>query len=107
MERYSWPGNVRELENVINRAAALSETDTIDFHDLPAKIQEAAPAAPASANGPNHDDGTTAKSLKAFLRAKEREYLGHVLEQCGGDKEQAAKTLGISLATFYRKYEDV
>ncbi|OGV71390.1 MAG: hypothetical protein A3K19_01515 [Lentisphaerae bacterium RIFOXYB12_FULL_65_16] len=104
LERYSWPGNVRELENVINRAAALSENDTIDVEDLPAKIQEVAPTPTATPGGSPAGSGSTATSLKAFLRAKEREYLGHVLEQCGGDKEMAAKSLGISLATFYRKY---
>jgi transcriptional regulator with PAS, ATPase and Fis domain len=53
---------------------------------------------------PSQDaDDYRGKSLKAFLRAKEKEYLGHVLDSFGGDKEQAAKSLRISLATLYRK----
>jgi transcriptional regulator with PAS, ATPase and Fis domain len=43
------------------------------------------------------------KSLKAFLREKEKEYLQYVLSQTSGDKEKAAKELKISLATLYRK----
>ena len=43
------------------------------------------------------------KSLKLFLRNKEKEYLSQVLDQAGGDKDKAAKTLKISLATLYRK----
>ena len=43
-------------------------------------------------------------SLKAFLRSKEKDYISYVLQECEGDKERAAKALGISLATFYRKY---
>ena len=43
------------------------------------------------------------KSLKAFLRAKEKEYLKTVIDSMGGDKAAAAKELDISLATLYRK----
>ena len=46
------------------------------------------------------------KSLKAFLRQKEKEYLQMVLELMDGDKEKAAKALKISLATLYRKLPD-
>ncbi|MGI6088006.1 MAG: helix-turn-helix domain-containing protein [Kiritimatiellia bacterium] len=43
------------------------------------------------------------KSLKAFLRSKEKEYLAQVLKNTAGDKQMAAKALKISLATLYRK----
>ena len=45
-------------------------------------------------------------SLKKFLREKEKEYIDHVLHMAGGNKEKAAEVLGVSLATFYRKYND-
>ena len=48
-------------------------------------------------------DEVNAKSLKGFLRQKEREFLGQVLASFGGDKEKAAKALKVSLATLYRK----
>ena len=41
--------------------------------------------------------------LKNFLRDQEIAYLNRALEQAGGDKEQAALALGVSLATLYRK----
>jgi transcriptional regulator with PAS, ATPase and Fis domain len=44
-----------------------------------------------------------AKSLRSFLRDKEKEYLHQVLTSVGGDKEKAAEVLQISLATLYRK----
>jgi len=104
---YAWPGNVRELENVVSRAGALCDDDRVSLADLPDNVGSA--ARPASRPGPSPvlDEVATlpdGMSLKAFLKAKERAYIQHVLEGNGGDKERAAKSLGISLATFYRKY---
>lgn len=102
LENYSWPGNVRELENVISRAATLCDDNKIELQDLPEKIQA------TSAPGHKGTERVPPKSqrgvsLKSFLRSKEREYIQYVLDQCEGDKEKAAQSLGISLATFYRK----
>ena len=73
---------------------------------LPPKILQsqadgATPAAGASAKADL--DPSRCKSLKAFLRTKEKEYLNQILAYTGGDKEKAAKALDISLATLYRK----
>jgi DNA-binding NtrC family response regulator len=46
-------------------------------------------------------------SLKTFLRDQEVAHLKRALAACGGDKEKAAETLGISLATLYRKLAEV
>jgi len=102
LQCYNWPGNVRELENVINRAGALCEASKIDLADLPPKIVEIAQNGNLRAE---QEDVAQHRgsSLKAFLRNKERDYIQFVLDQCGGDKDKAAKALGISLATFYRK----
>jgi DNA-binding NtrC family response regulator len=102
LQCYNWPGNVRELENVINRAGALCEEQRITFNDLPPNIIELAQQTDLTTP---RDDASQFKgsSLKAFLRTKERDYIQGVLDDCGGDKEKAAKALGISLATFYRK----
>jgi DNA-binding NtrC family response regulator len=109
LSEHTWPGNVRELENVLSRAATLCEGDAITLDLLPTKLQSLvptpAPATPAveSLPGAAVPAGAT---LRAFLREKERAYLRQVLEQHGGSKEAAARALGISLATFYRKYEE-
>ncbi|MBT3296960.1 MAG: sigma-54-dependent Fis family transcriptional regulator [Verrucomicrobia bacterium] len=100
LESYTWPGNVRELENTVTHAITFAREGKITKADLPAKV-----ATTPLRSGPASlaDDGDRGKSLKAFLRAKEKEYLQHVLSLSGGDKEEAAKTLKISLATLYRK----
>lgn len=101
LEKYAWPGNVRELENAVRHALTFVREGRITKDVLPAKILAALasglPVLPAMG------EDLKGKSLKAFLRAKEREYLAQVLASFGGDKEQAAKALRISLATLYRK----
>jgi DNA-binding NtrC family response regulator len=128
---YDWPGNVRELENAIERAMALCEGGVIQAADLPpsllANVKTAAsaqggqaaaplPAVPDSALYPLHPAADTEaplasgpkaaepiRLLKSFLRDQELAYLNRVVQQCGGNKDQAALLLGISVATLYRR----
>lgn len=109
LEAYAWPGNVRELENAIKHAMTFASGDKLTRDCLPPKIA----ATPVAAMTPRQPaasatdvDSTRCKSLKAFLRAKEQEYLEQILKHVGGDKEKAAKALDISLATLYRKLPD-
>jgi transcriptional regulator with PAS, ATPase and Fis domain len=41
--------------------------------------------------------------MKAYLQQQELAYLNRAIQQCGGNKEQAALQLGISVATLYRR----
>ena len=108
LQKYRWPGNVRELENAIKHALTFTTNDTIKVDVLPERIIESSSIG-YKQNPVNIDPFAAAKglSLKNFLRDKEQKYLRQVLEQCGGDKEAAAKKLKISLATFYRKMPDI
>lgn len=103
--RYPWPGNVRELENAMKHALTFTTGEVIVRSVLPPKILDAAGdlAVPASGNEQELDEYFRNRSLKAFLEAKEQEYLQHVIRVMGGDKEKAADKLKISLATLYRK----
>ena len=107
-EGYNWPGNVRELENAIRHALTFAQDGVIDLDVLPAKIVESSGeergAAPADAVA--GFEGDRCKSLKAFLRTKEKQYLSQVLTFTDGDKAAAADKLKISLATLYRKLPD-
>jgi transcriptional regulator with PAS, ATPase and Fis domain len=104
LERYSWPGNVRELENAVKHAITFSQKGRITPDVLPPRIlNQVRPAVKSGGSGEGAGDPYRNKSLKAFLREREREYLEQVLSLTNGDKEQAAKSLKISLATLYRK----
>ncbi|MCZ7590645.1 MAG: sigma-54 dependent transcriptional regulator [Kiritimatiellae bacterium] len=102
LERYDWPGNVRELQNAVRHALAFANGGVIQLNDLPAKVISATSASRAG-EATNNFDEMSGRSLRNFLRTKEREYLGQVLKNYDGDKEKAAKSLHISLATLYRK----
>jgi two-component system, NtrC family, response regulator PilR len=109
LESYSWPGNVRELENAIKHAMTFAKESRITPDVLPPRILTATAGVRAGSAGGHYTgnagsiDASKCKSLKAFLREQEKEYLARVLSSTEGDKEKAAKALKISLATLYRK----
>ncbi len=90
-----WRGNVRELVNVLERAVLLAESEQIDVGDLPREISGEAFTAQTS------DD------LRSAVRAYEREHIRHVLLVAGGNREQAARRLGIDASTLYRRMKEL
>ncbi len=97
LSAYHWPGNVRELENVIERAVALSSSETLLPDDFPLHLPEEsgrAPRLPAA--------GMTLEDVKRW-------YVNKVLEEAGGNKVRAAvraaELLGIDRRTLYRILE--
>jgi transcriptional regulator with PAS, ATPase and Fis domain len=103
LQNYIWPGNVRELQNVIQHCLTFMHDNKITKETLPSKLivsYEESPNAQVASLVGEFEKG---KSLKAFLRAKEKEYLKNVITSMGGDKAKAAQELDISLATLYRK----
>lgn len=102
LEAYRWPGNIRELRNVMERAAILAAGQTVTSKHLPREIVGAlqAPAAPQSAT-----TADTAAPIR-LLSVIEEEYIRHVLQQCAGNKTQAAELLGISRLTLRNKLKE-
>ncbi|QBG49177.1 sigma-54-dependent Fis family transcriptional regulator [Verrucomicrobia bacterium S94] len=103
LQSYSWPGNVRELQNVIQHCLTFLHDNKITKETLPSKLIVSYEENPAARKPAATGEFEKGKSLKAFLRAKEKEYLKTVIDTMGGDKVAAAKELDISLATLYRK----
>jgi DNA-binding NtrC family response regulator len=89
-----WAGNVRELRNALERACMLADGPTLTERDvtsaMPALRDAPAPAADATADG---------------LEAVERVHIVRVLAEVRGNKLAAARRLGISRRTLYRRLE--
>jgi transcriptional regulator with PAS, ATPase and Fis domain len=89
--QYPWPGNVRELKSTFDYALIHCHGAHIQFSDLPPEI-----------GGPS----TPLVSARLSLR-NEREEILSALEQAKGKRAQAAKLLGMSRSTFYRRLSDL
>ena len=105
LENYDWPGNIRELENAVVRAAALCD-QIVRPEDLPERLQRSVRAghgSPApvtqSTAGNGFDDSTMS------LAELERHHIRRVLAHTGGNKQAAARILGIDRTTLQRKLE--
>jgi transcriptional regulator with GAF, ATPase, and Fis domain len=86
---YSWPGNVRELENSIEHAAVLAKGRRIEPAHLPSVLHKDY-ASPGSPKPPT-------------ISEHEARLLREAMEECGWNKKEAAKRLGISRSTLYEK----
>jgi two-component system response regulator HydG len=89
--KYHWPGNIRQLENVLEHAFVISRQKIITPRDLPTDFM---PGSAARSPAKNRDDGS------ADIRA-----IREALEQTEYNKSEAARLLGISRRTLYRKLE--
>jgi DNA-binding NtrC family response regulator len=98
---YSWPANVRELRNAIEGAVALCRGDKITLRDLPPNVRGAA-AGPSPA-----DRGLLAPgSPTPTLKEAEKQLIIRALQESRGNRSLAAKKIGISRRTLYRKLEE-
>lgn len=87
----TWRGNVRELENAIERAVVLCKGDTVTGSDL-MQIRQV---------------GRRTRMEGDFipLRQLEELYIKKILDAVHGNKEQAARILGVSSRTLYRRFQ--
>ena len=92
---HSWKGNVRELEHVLESAMILGEGGMIGLRDLPPPLTSTAAALAATS------------ALRDVTRRIERQHILAVLAEVKSDKKEAARLLGISLASLYRKLEEL
>ncbi|MEK7690888.1 MAG: sigma 54-interacting transcriptional regulator, partial [Bdellovibrionota bacterium] len=102
---HSWPGNVRELSNVIERAVIFSSTGFITVAELPAHLQnpDLSIVMGSSAIQPG-EEGFFVRAGTP-LRDVEDQHIRKTLEANAGDKERAARQLGIHSRTILRKLD--
>jgi PAS domain S-box-containing protein len=87
LEHYNWPGNVRQLVNALEHAAITCKTDTVEVSDLPDYVFEVE-------NGEQNEE------------LGEKEKINSALTMFKGNRTLAAKHLGISRVTLWKRIKD-
>jgi two-component system, NtrC family, response regulator AtoC len=110
---YHWPGNVRELKNVIERALALCEGDTIEPHHLPLERMLPQKAAPPPPNREtlrtiprsSDDPGEQAAQGGRDEKDEEKQRMLAALDANAWNQSRAAQALGMARRTFISKLD--
>jgi transcriptional regulator with PAS, ATPase and Fis domain len=90
--QHNWPGNIRELEHLLEHACILSQGSIITLNSLPPEFTQKA---------------TLPRQIKPHQTSPGRSLsLQEALRQTGGNRTEAAKLLGVSRRTFYRRLEE-
>ena len=92
--KYQWPGNVRQLRNVIERAVVLAKGTQISAYELPEEMLD-------------HRRDTVPVSAIKPLKALELQAIMEALSLYNGNKSEAARNLGISRKTFYKRMREI
>jgi transcriptional regulator of acetoin/glycerol metabolism len=109
-ERYPWPGNIRQLQNVLRVALALLDDDEDEIlpNHLPEEIftadsaaEDARPASPLSAPAPIAPVLPAKRGRR--LKDVQADVIQRAMDEVGGNVSAAARHLGISRNTLYRK----
>lgn len=100
MQTYRWPGNMRQLCNALRTACALLDDheDTIGWEHLPDDLALALRTASLM-----QDDTTDPGEPAIDLRTVSRQTIERTVAQCNGNLSEAARLLGISRNTLYRR----
>ena len=104
LAEHPWPGNVRELRNAIERMCALSVGGAPRAEHLPPAVLRSAAVPAASGTIPESEPFLPSRgALPEWLAESERRYIEAALKETGGNKQAAARRLGISRMTLYNR----
>ena len=96
---YRWPGNVRELANLVQRLVVTCDDGRIDLPLIPDDIR--------TTDDEDGGEGVSFGSLAGVgLDRLEKEAIRQTLAMTGGNREKAAKLLGLGERTLYRKLKE-
>ncbi|MDA8173558.1 MAG: sigma-54 dependent transcriptional regulator [Nitrospiraceae bacterium] len=100
LQRYEWPGNVRQLKNAVEWAFVLAGGGVIMAEHLPREV--------AGGNAMESGmEGDKNSPLMLTLKELENAAVKKALMRCDGNKSKAARLLGISRKSFYKRLESV
>jgi DNA-binding NtrC family response regulator len=88
--QYDWPGNVRQLKNVIEQTAVFARVERITINELPAEFR-------------HRRQNVTPDHVVKPLKVLESQAVTEALNVFQGNKSKAARSLGISRKTFYKR----
>jgi len=99
---FDWPGNVRQLRNTIESMVVVDFDETLDVDDLPTEFS-GEPEIPApTTTGADGVQSLVGRPLEEI----EKLFITETLKMTGGNREEAAKMLGIGERTLYRKIKE-
>jgi transcriptional regulator with PAS, ATPase and Fis domain len=95
---HDWPGNVRELENVVEHAFVMGEGPHLSEADLPRELL----GEPETARATTPPQALSVPPAASVADPEARRLL-RALERAGGSRERAARALGLSRTTLWRR----
>ena len=99
--KYDWPGNIRQLKNTIRTMVVMCDRDKLDVIDIPPEIAKRPQLA-----APRDISEMLNESEGMSLNELEKHAIAETLSKTDGNREKAAKILGIGERTLYRKIKD-
>jgi len=97
---FDWPGNVRQLRNVVESMVVVDYDGLLDLDDLPEELADR--IEPAGESAAQSLTSLVGKSLEDLQQL----FIAETLRATGGNREEAAKMLGIGERTLYRKIKE-
>lgn len=108
---YYFPGNIRELRNIMERLVVISRGGIVRREDALSTLRRPEYVAPAAApSRPPRGESSfsmTGERRRGLLQVEESALIRRVLEECGGNKAETARRLGISPSTLWRRLNEL
>jgi two-component system response regulator HydG len=98
LTNYQWPGNIRQLRNAIRTIVVMCDRNILDIQDMPPEIHQPRQLAA----GPRPQSSAAGLSLNEL----EKQAIAETLAKTKGNRQIAAKILGIGERTLYRKIKE-
>ncbi len=104
LTNYDWPGNIRQLRNCIRTMVVMCDADMLDVQDIPPEIYQVRQLAAPTAG--LHQQTVGGDLAGVSLNELEKQAIMDTLAKTKGNREKAAKILGIGERTLYRKIKE-